>query len=326
MNTHFNIPERVRILNNSTRYPITFRDNANVVVAPTAATKVLIEGMGIFNLPNIVSAKLSRGFNPSFQKWSITAAAPAQITVVAPPSPARVWIDIQLESTGRDFATARNDYQFGVTIRKELTFLPGETTNTAIAKLYNALFLNTSAGFANKNYLLKSGSGTAMTFVNGKATTGTVLEIETADRNYFIKSFTVTNDEGMPSTYLTVFNPVQVTPFNRGINYGSDIEFKEKMQVGNNSPYGFDIQEIPLEKSIYTMVEFTYRVISDNQDSGINPNRGNKLFLLESACEATIDNLADFFNQLPAANKSFDAIVAGVYTYNVNATQFKTNA
>lgn len=326
MNTHFTIPERVRIFNNSTKFPITFRNNLNAVVAAAGASRLSVEGMGIFNLPNIVNAKMSRGFNPTTQKFSITAATAGEITVVAPLSATRVWIDIELQSVGRDFATARNDYQFGTTIRKEVTAVPGETAGSLLAKLYNSLFLNTTIFYGKNDFLVKSGSGTAGTFVNAKATTLTELELEVADRNYFIKSFRVYNDENQASTVLTTFAPTQIVPFNRGINYGSDIEFREKPQFGNNTPYWASFDEIPVENQIYTMLEFTHRVVSDTQDPALNPNRANKIFLLQSACEPLIDSLSEFFDQLGAGAKSFDAVVAGTYTYGVTAAQFRTNA
>jgi len=323
--SYFQIPEKVRVINNIAKTPISFRNAANAVVAATGAATLSIDGFGRFDLTNIQNATLARGLTPRLQTWSITAATAGEITVVAPASPTRVWVKIDLESTGRDFATARNQYEFGRTIELEVTANVGETAGTLSAKIYNALFVNTLSG-TQKNIFIKPGANTAGTFVNGAATTMTELEIQSANRDYYIRSFVITSDTGLASTVLTVFAPTETVPFNKGINYGSDVEMRQKRTTFNNWAYGWDTDEIPAETALYTSIYF--EVIPSRvqkQDSNLSDRNRFVLFLNEDTCEPTIDNLADFFNQLGATAKEFDALVTTVYTYNTTAAAFKTN-
>jgi hypothetical protein len=322
--SYYQIPEKVRVINSTTKTPITFRDAANATAAATAATILSVEGFGRFDLTGIVSATLSRGLTPTLQKFSITAATASEITYVAPASPTRVWIKIDLESVARDFKNARNQYEFGRTIELEITANPTDTVNTFLAKIYNALFANTSSR-TNKQLFVKPGSGTAGTITNDVATTLTELEIELSDRNDFIKSFTVTGDNFLASTVLTVFAPTQIVAFNKGINYGFDVEMHQKRTTFNNWAYGHDYDEIPVENALYTSVVFEItpsRILK--QDSNLSDRNRLVLFLNESTCSTVISNLADFMNQL--TNETFNAIVTSVYTYGVTAAQFKTNA
>lgn len=323
-NSIYRIPNKVRIINSTTKTPITFRDNAHAIVAAASATKLLVEGFGIFKLSEITGATLSRGFNPSLQKWSITAATPAEITVVAPSVPTRVWITIEMESVSTAAKGERFRNEFGLRKEIEITAVAGDTAGTILAKIYNALFV-TSSSYVDKKLWIKPGAGTAGTFVNGVAITLTELELEMSERFDFIKSFKVTGDDYLPSTVVTVFSPTQIAPFNRGKNYGFDIETTEKRTFWNNEAYLYDFDEIPVANNLYTSVQFTYKPAKpEKQDANLSEHTTYLLYLNESTCEATIDNLADFFAQL--SNETFNAIVAGVYTNNVTALQFKTNA
>jgi len=322
----YRIPDKVRIINSTTKTPISFRDAAGAIATPLTATNLLIEGFGNFKLNEITSVTMSRGLAPTLETWSVTAANAPEITVVAPATRTNVWFEIELETVAEEAKNARNAYTFGRKLTYSITTNTGETAGSVLAKLYNAMFVTSSPTSTNKRFWLQPGAGTTGTFVNGVATNITVLQIQPSSRFDFIKSFKVTGDNYFPSSVVTIFNPVKTVAFNKGKNYGFDIETKEKSTAFNNWAYGYDMDEIPIKDALYTSIYFTYKSNRiAKQDSNLDNVTTFLVYLNQGVCEASIDDLTDFFN-LISGSKLFNAIVTGVYTNNVTALQFKTNA
>ena len=325
--SEFMFPEKSRIINTPNRYTFRFLDNSNAPTAAATATQLDVQGYGRFRLNQIGSVKMVRGQFPVREKWSLTAATAAEITVTGPiPNNTYAHVEMVVRSSRRSLILARPEYEFGRTFNFSILLSTGETAATFLAKLYNAIVALRND--KNRDLLIAPGSGTAGTInANDFATSLTELEIELMERGSYIEIFRVTNDNNTPSNYITVFNPTRIQAGSEGIGYGSDVEFTEKVTGNNNMPYGFDFADIPREKELYTEISWIYDV-SNRPDpkSAILSNRPPMLlYINESACESLIDNLADFFNQV--AGTQFSAVVSGVYTKDTaTVAQFKTNA
>lgn len=319
------IPEKVLVCNNTTKYPMQFLDNANTPAPSGTATQLDVRGYGRFPLSRLSNAKLVRGLSPRNEKWSITAATPTEITLTGPVAGAIVVVEFFVESTRRQFVLARPEYEFGRLFSFQIRLSAGETEATFLAKLYNSLTVELND--KNRELIVKSGSGTTGTFNGVKATSLTELELEVNLRGAFIKWFKVSNVDGTPSNFVTVFNPTRIQEMSAGIGYGSDVEFKEKVTGNNNTPYYFDFTDIPQEDTLYTEISFDLLANTQDPQSSLLSRRSRfVMYLNENTCESNIDNLADYFDQLLGANKLFNATVAGTYTNGVTAAQFKTNA
>jgi hypothetical protein len=325
--SEFRLEDKTRIINSPTRYNFRFLDNNNNVTAAATATQLDIQGYGRFRLSNIFGARLTRGQFPTTEKWSLTAATPAEITISGPiPNNTYVHVEMVVRSSRRALALARPEYEFGRTFTFSVMLSTGETANTFLAKLYNSIV--TLRNDKNRDLFIAPGSGTAGTIsANDVATTLTELEIELLERGSYIESFRVTNDNGSPSNYVTIFNPTRIQDSSEGIGYGSDVEFREKVTGNNNIPYGFDFADIPHETELYTEIYWGYDVSNrpDPKSSRLSNRPTMVLYMKESSCEPLIDNLADFFNQVPGTQ--FSAVVSGTYVKDTaTVAQFKTNA
>ncbi|MCS7317143.1 MAG: hypothetical protein NZZ41_02320 [Candidatus Dojkabacteria bacterium] len=319
------IPEKVLIRNNTTKYPLRFLDNSGTPAPAATATQLDIMGFGRFPISRLSNAKLNRGFAPRNEKWVINASTATEITLTSPVAGAVVVVELFVESTRRQFVLARPEYEFGRLFSFQVRLSASETTATFLAKLYNSIMVDVND--KSRELIVKSGSGTAGTFNGVKAVSLTKLELEVNLRGAFIKWFKVSNVDGTPSNYVTVFKPTLIQSMSPGIGYGSDIEFKEKVAGNNNVPYYFDFTDIPYEEALYTEISFDLTANTQDPQSSLLSKRSRfVIYLNEGSCESEIDNLADFFNQLTGANKVYNAIVSGTYTYNVTAAQFKTNA
>lgn len=319
------MPEKVLIRNTSTKYPIAFLDNNGTAVAATAATRFSVNGYGTFPVAQLSNAKLVRPLAPRFEKWSLTAATAGEITVAGSiPANTEVVVEMFVESTRRQFSLARPEYEFGQLFRFVINLNAGETAGTFLAKLYNSVMVEFES--KQRELIVASGSGTAGTFANGRATTLTELELEIPLRGAFVKYFRVSNKNGSPSSFITVFNPTRIVTMSPGIGYGSDVEFGNKLASYNNTPYHYDFDDIPTETGLYTEVSFSMTAATrDPQSSILSRNVRFVMFLNAATCETDIDNLADLFSQVGFTNTEFYGPVAGVYTNNITAAQFKTN-
>lgn len=322
--SEFLIPEKVLVINDSTKYPALFRDNANAVVAAASATQYHQEGIGTTKIAQVTKARLVRGQVPTNERWSITAATAGEITVTGPiPNNTLVFFEFVVRSTKRQFSLQRPEYQFGQTFRFPVNMNTGDTAGIILAKLYNAITVDENA--KERFMIVDSGTTTAGTFVNGLATTLTELEVVLRERGSYITEFKAVGVDNLASNYITVFNPTRIQAVVAGIGYGSDVEFREKLTYANNEPYFYDFSDIPQENALYTEASWT---ISVNRTHPTSPNMSNQirvvLYINQNNCEPFIDNLADYFDQFPGTE--FDAIVGGVYTKDTTAANFKTNA
>lgn len=325
--SEFLLPEKTRIINTVNRFNFRFLDNNNVPTAAASATQLDIQSYGKFRLNQIKNAKLVRGQFPVREKWSITASDSSEISLAGSiPNNVYAHVEIVVRSSRRQFALARPEYEFGRTFTFSVMLNTGETPATFLAKLYNAMVILRND--KNRDLIVAPGSGTTGTISpNGVATSLNELEIELMERGSYVESFRVTNDNGAPSSYVTIFNPTRIQNASEGIGYGYDVEFTEKMVPFNNAPYGFDFADIPHENELYTEVSWIYDVSNrpDPKSSLLSNQLSMVLYINENACKPLIDNLADFFNQVPGTQ--FSAVVSGVYVKDTaTVAQFKTNA
>lgn len=318
------LPEKVRVLNNETRYPVSFQDNNSAPASPEVADQMFIQSLGLTKTAQISRAVLTRGRAGANQKLSVTAATAAQITVAGTiPNNSIIRFRFFLETTKRQASLERPEYEFGRIITFNVNANTGDTAGIILAKLYNSMTVELNS--RNRELLIGSGSATAGTFNGLKATTLTVLEFEALERGTFIKQIEVEGADGLPSSVVTVFAPVTSQEFVEPIGLGFDLEFTQKLQNNNNQSYWFDSADLFDESALYTEISWDIVV---SRPSPYSPNLSNLVrhvvFLKESSCDNVITQLADFFEQFSGAQ--YNATVGGTYTFGVTAGQFITNA
>ena len=322
MNIRF--PEKVRVINSTTRYPFSFLDAGGVAVAPTAATQFNITGYGNTQLAYLTAAKLARGGASANQVLNVTAATAGEITFTAPVVAKRVSIKYVIDSIPSMFAFVRPYYDFGLdSMSFNIDVVPTDTTATFLAKLYN--YINAHSETNRYFYFKATGTGTFDAY--GKALTITDLNIVAQVRGVTLKidKFKAVEVDGYtPSTVVTVFQPSVTVAGVMGTGLGFDLEFKEKMQEYNNKAYGQDLPDMFVESELYTEISWTQNVVREEPyEKDYSNYIRSVIYVKESACETVIDNLADFFGQY--AGSVYDANVATVYTKGVSNAQFKTN-
>lgn len=326
------IPEKTRIINQASDYPVVFRDATGAVVTPDAATEFSMQGFGTTKLANVTRALLSRGLQPIQPVYNVTAATAGEITVVAPAAGKDyvVQVKFEIETTNREFVLARYAYEFGRTETFNLLLNSGDTAATVLAKIIQSI-----KAFNNKvreeliSYSLEGGTEEVPTGLN----------ITTVLRGTYLKNFRIEKEVDDDPNIITVFNPTVTDAGTSGIGYGSDIEFREKMQYKNNMPYFYDFKEIPVENALYTQIYWEFEAARRDPKSSVTSDRIRQVLWIQEngANEAYIEAFGDFFDQY--ADTIFKALVDPAeltgdplyenatlsYRENISLALFKTN-
>jgi len=295
----FLLPEKVRIVNDFTKYPTLFQNAAFGTVAAAAATQMNIRGFGITKIANVTNVTMTRGTTPSLNAYRITAGT--TLTVAASiPAGAAVTFVFDVNSITRRLHLARNSYyQFGQNLKYTVVMEQNDTAQKVLYKLYKAINANTDA---DPTYVIKAtvGSGGVL---NDTAGTLDILDVTLPEVGDYFQQLYTEGPDGFTSSYITAYAPALITPFFRGKGWGRDIEFLEKLKEGNSQdPRFFDFNEIPFESGYYTEIAWTFAV---NRKGRFSTDLSNScsfvLYVLEnSANETVIDNIAAFFLTDPA--------------------------
>jgi hypothetical protein len=318
-------------------FPVRFYDNNYVAAAPGVATIMSIEGFGQFKLPTLRTAKGNRAVVAQTQRLNISSANPLEITYTAPASPnteVSVIVEIKSSKYLAEFHNAKVDR--GTRRVYQLILQPTDTTATVLAKLYNAIkFEDPIRG--NIYFDLDTvGFASVGTFdpITGRATSVTELNIQS---KYDYVTLVVERVEdatsNVPSAYLAL-TPTVVRPAIEGVNdYNWMTENARIITENSVYPYAIYENQMPVKGNLYA--DFTFDVRKDLVDvynhaaadaDGTQTVRHN-LFVNQTACEAVVDDIATFLNQVVTpAPMQFSAYVGGVYT-SATATlaQFQAN-
>lgn len=292
------IPEKVRIINKPSKYPITYKDAAGGTVAAAAAVEQDISLFGKTKIAQVENVSLTRGISPKKPVYQLNSGNTAEIQITGPiPANTTAYFKFKIETTNREFRLARPEYEFGQLLTYEVLLQTGDTDLEVLRKLYDVI---NAGAHRNRKYLVtaKVGSGGTLT-----ATTLDILDIVVEENGMFLEDFSVEGEDDLVSQYVTVFNPTNTEQFLKGKGYGSDVEFREKMQYKNNVPYHFDFEEIPVDDALYTVVSWNIQINRpDPKSPDLSENIRHVVYVKEDATGASayIDAIADFFLTTPA--------------------------
>ena len=287
------IPEKVRVLNTPSQAAVAFRNAANVSTTAALATQFSVEGIGTTKAAHVKRVSLTRGMTFKQNVWNVAFTATASPTFGTP-----IYLNLLVETPNREFRAAAPEYEF----RPNLSYKILSTGATMTAADISAAFaasINSNA-YRNREFLVTAdGTSTPGTLILTVAVHGGYSE---SFRGAFIRSIKLLNEAGTP------FNPAQVSVVNtqvvkanRGINYGSDLEFKYKLQRGNSGEYFFDREEIPAERQYYTIVAWDLKVDRpDPKAHDVSEYVRMVLILNEATMESVIDSLGAFFLTTPS--------------------------
>lgn len=315
-------PEKVRVINNSVDYPVTYKNAAGTTVAPTAATELEVFLFGKVKTSFLNKAVLTRGLTPKKEAWSIDSANTAEIELAAAiPNRTQVKVEIFVRDTSRQFRNVRPEYQFGVLpLYYSVSINETDTEENFLYKLFKAINLGS---FRERDFQLKAVDldGT----LNDTAGTLTKLGLEFQERGLYIMDFRVTDEDLEVSDDVLTFAPVKTSTEFKGENYGTDLEFLEKLTYANNQPYFFDDKERFVDTATYTMVAFETNIgRPDPKPSVYSERKRFVLYIQENAEMAPyIEALADFFLTTPATR--FPALRGDGLTVAFNSTAALTN-
>lgn len=287
------IPEMVRVINSPTKYPITFNADANEATAFTVAT------VGTTKNAHISRFSLTRGILAQKPKYRVTAATAAEITAATTiPSSSKLFLEIEIGTTGRELRFANHQYNFSYTLHYDVA-LPSGTGTVTAGKVLFAIHkaINQSSG-EDFEFLLKA--SVAPTGTLG-ADTLDILSLDVQQPKTFIKSIKLLGEDDEPSVYVTTFAPVEYVQFVAPRGDGNDIEFREKLIEHNNTPYWKDFTDIPVEGQLYTQVAWEWTVQRpDPKAHDLSSKVRRVIYLNEATCESVIDSLGDYFLTTPS--------------------------
>lgn len=303
------LPEKVRIVNDSSRFTATYLDAAGAATTAAAAVEVSVYQYGKTKTSQVKRVQIIRGLAPQKPKYSVTAATAAQITIGTPVTGQKVYFEFKLESSDRQFLLARPEYEFGSTRVYEIVLTTGDTAGNILYKLYDAINSNSEVTRLNEP-VLKASVGTGGTLGSG---TLDIISFDVQLDNVYISSFRATGEDSLTSTYVTVWSPVVATEFVAPKGRGKEVEFREKMQAFNNTPYYKDFDEIPIHNAYYTMVAWEIAISrTPIAPYDLSSTVRHAVFLNESTCSSIIDNLCDFFLTTPSTRLTALETIAGV--------------
>lgn len=277
------IPEKVRVLNKPSQAPITFLDAAGVATTAAAAVTMDIEGYGKTKIADVTKVSIQRGTQPVKSEAEVTITSASGI-----PANTSVYLEVIVETTNREFRLARPDYEFGQKLRYKVTGDGTITDATTLAAAFEASI--ESNLYRNRKLLVSASAAAGVLTLTAETEDGYSI----SQRGLYFESIKLVSETGGISTDASIV-PV-ITAGTEGIGYGSDIEFKEKLQGKNNTPYFFDREEIPYETSLYTEISWEFSISRpDPKAHDLSPKTRHVLYLEETAMDAVIDDVADFF-------------------------------
>jgi len=317
--SEFLFPEKVRVINDPTSYPVTFKNAAGGTVAAAAAFEADIQFFGQVKTPFLRRATLTRGFSPQPETYSITAATATEIALAASiPNGTKAVVEIEVRTTSRAMEYVRPEYVFGENIRYSISIDEADTPNVFLYKLYKAMTL---ASYRERDFKIEA----TATNIDDVARTIDSLTMALTGRGAYVQSFKVTNEASEVSSDVTVFAPALVKKGSKGIGYGFELEFLEKLQYKNNTPYFFDDAERFDEKALYTMISFDTVIGRPSREATPSTYSDYKRFVLyiKETNTAYIKDLADFFLTTPATR--FTSLDSNGLTVGFNDAVSLTN-
>lgn len=324
MSTTHLIPEKVRIINDPTKYPVTYAGGV-AATAPEATIKGFSGGMGKVKIAQLKNIAVIRGLEAQKPVYELNAATAAEITVAAAiPDGTKATFLITVEDTKRDLRYAQNSsYEFRKTYAYEITLNNGDTAGNVLFKLFNAINQGTRRNY-DRPLIASVGTGGTL-----GAGTLDILAVTVQEEGKFINTkpkFTrVVGEDDKASNYITTFAFDNIVQFARGRNRGFDLEFLEKMQTNYLDMYGFDVSEVPLEGKLYTAVYWDYEVSRPHPHAtDLAPISRNLLYIEETSGGTYIDSLVDFLLTTPAARAT--SLVADGIVVGFNDAEAVTNA
>lgn len=325
------------LVNDLNKFNVEFLDATYTAVAPATATKLRVLGFGEFDLASLRAVKAKRAKTGQLQRLNVSSATPAEITLVAPPAPnTEVTFEVLIKST-RYLAEFHNS-KVTRDVRRtyQVILQPTDTTATVLAKLYNAIkfedptrpntYIDTdAAGFASVGTIDP---------VTGRASSITELNLQ-AKYEFTKIVFQSVQDAttNAQSGYITVFAPTTVQQGFEGVNdYSWMTENIRILTESSVYPFAYFGSQMPIDGNLYS--DFIFDVKQEREgiynhgaaDADVNTTTRYQLFINQNTCEATIDNLAAFFNQVTLPTTPvYSAYVGGVYTNGTSLVQFQTN-
>ena len=183
------IPEKVRIINKDSQWVPAYYDLSGATNAASAAEQMHIPGFGTTKIAQVKKATLLRGRGPVQNTWRITMAAADAGT----PANDKLYFEVDVETTNREFRLARPEYEFGQTLRYQVKIQPSTSASaiaTALADTVNAQsererdFLLTAAVANSSAVVLTVEQPTAYsTFFRGTFIEQVVIKDETRKNN-----------------------------------------------------------------------------------------------------------------------------------------------
>ena len=336
LTTGKNFPHTI-VKNTTTDHVISFFDDSYVTALPAAATIMQVDGFGEFKLSQLRSVKGNRALTGQTQRLNISSGNVAEILLTAPTAPnTEVTVIVEFKSTRyeAEFHNAKVDR--GTRRTYQLILQPTDTTAIVLAKLYNAIkFEDPARGNTYVDVDAVGFASVGVIGVDGKATSITELNLQ-LKREYVTMLIERVEDatSNVPSAYLTLVPTVVRAGF-EGVNTYNWMTENTRI-LTENSVYPFAIYEdqMPVRGNLYS--DFVFDVVQDREDvynhgaadAQVTTSTRYNLFVNQTACEAVVDDVAAFLNQVvtPVAPK-FSAYIAGVFTYQTaTLAQFQANA
>lgn len=307
------ISEKVRVCNLPKQWVPAYYDLAGTTNAASAAEQMHIPGFGTTKISQVKNVTLTRGNSPVQNVYRILMPAAA----AGLPQNTKVYFEVDVETTNREFRLARPEYEFGQTLRYQIAVSGSEAASDLAAKLVATV---NSQSERERDFLISAA------VANSSAVTLTVQQPEGYSkffRGTFIDSVKVLNAEGDTSTDV-VPTVTETTAAHRGINYGSDVEFAEKMQ-GNNltQAYYFDNQEVPEEDELYAMIAWDIEISRPHpKDVTLGDKLRHVVYFKESnsTLDTRFDAMADFFLTNAATRANYESVVVGCIEASASAS------
>lgn len=312
------------IVNNPSRYPISFYDNAGVASTAALGTTMSVVGLGDFKLSDLGNVKGFRGVEGQRQLHTLTAGANFNLTGAIPQNES-IKVVIDFYTRGSEAGLERRNSYHGRVNPIEITVNTGETPQRFLGKLW--YILNSQA---NKNYgeyvrvpsssVVTGGPYNATNINDYNNVAMDVLTLEAVEFEYVFSLKFLRGD----STVLTNV----VTPY---VTYTSAIAPDYFYGRGNydqlknvfvdtdwRAPYHIDRESIPYEQNLYTTISFTHFARYEGKQGGGDlfnlsnryTERGYDLYLNEATTALMRTDLVTFLDRatiLSTANPAFDA-------------------